>query len=79
MNSKLSKTLYFNLDISHDEFLCYYKGIVNQVIVTTADNTKIQFPVQFIKKFVRHDGIHGRFKIVYDENNKLVSLDKLAG
>jgi len=79
MNSKFSKTLYFNLDISHEEILCYYKGIVNQVIVTAADNTKIQFPVQFIKKYVEHNGVHGRFKIVYDENNKLVSLDKLTG
>lgn len=78
MNSKLSKTLYFNIDVSHDEMLRYYKGSVNQVVVTTADNTKIQFPIQFIKEYVRHDGIHGHFRIVFDENNKLLSLDKLT-
>ena len=78
MNSKLSKTLYFDLDINEDEILRYYKGTVSSVRVVTADNTKIQFPVQFIKRYVRHDGIHGRFRIVFDKNHKLVSIERLS-
>jgi hypothetical protein len=45
-------------------------------MVSTDDDIKIQFPAQFIHKFVRQNGIHGRFRLVFDENNKLVSLDR---
>ena len=75
--NRQSTTLYFNLDISHEQCLLYYQGTIHHVMVTTDDNIKIQFPAQFIHKFVRQDGVRGRFRLVFDENNKLLSLDRI--
>lgn len=76
INNK-SRTLYFDLDISKEQFLQYYQGDVSYVMVTTSDNMTVQFPAHFIRKFVSHTGIKGRFRIIYDENNKLVSISKV--
>jgi len=77
MNNRQFRTHIFELDISQEQFLHYYKGNVSQVLVTSLDNIKIQFPAQFIQKFVTHNGIKGRFRIIFDENNKLVSLNRV--
>ena len=69
----------FDLDISHQQYLQYYSGTVRQILVQTHDNIKIQFPAQFMQRFVSHAGVHGRFRVVIDENNRLVSLDRLDG
>ena len=64
------------MDLDYAECLLYYSGQINQVIVTTEDHINIQFPAQFIRRFVQADGVHGRFRLVFDGNNKLVSLDR---
>lgn len=76
--SSQCKSLYFRLDLGHDECLLYYSGEVRQIIVSTEDNSTVQFPAQLIREFVRHDGVHGRFRIKFDQNNKLISLDCLG-
>ncbi|HEC29072.1 MAG TPA: DUF2835 family protein [Gammaproteobacteria bacterium] len=67
---------YFDLDISRDEFIYYYNGTVKNILVTTMENKKVQFPASMVQKFVDHYGVRGRFKIIYDNNNKLISINR---
>ena len=73
-----NNSITFNLDISSEEFLHYYKGVIQNVIVTTNENRTIQFPATFIQKFLSHDGVRGRFRLIYDQNHKLVSIDRVS-
>jgi len=75
MNTRnCSSSIRFRLAISGEEYLAYYQGSAQVVVVNTEDNKTIRFPASAIRKFVTHDGIFGVFEITYDENNKLISI-----
>ena len=77
MSSNAIRKMYFSIDISHDQYLLYYQGAVNNIIVTSTEGARIQFPAKFMQKFVTHSGIKGHFEIQFDESNKLVSLNQI--
>jgi len=69
--------LRFGLSIQYDEYLRYYQGSASKVRLR-ADNGKIiVFPASCLKPFLLHAGIHGRFEITFDGNNRFVSLVRL--
>lgn len=67
----------FNLNISADRYLSYYQGAAKDVWVKTEDGRSLRFPAAELQKFVSHDGVHGRFEIVFDDQNKLIGLKRL--
>lgn len=67
----------FRLAISREEYLAYYQGSAQVVVVRSEDNKIIQFPAGAIREFVSHEGVFGRFEISFDENNKLVAITPL--
>lgn len=71
-------TVQLSLAISADQFLDYYRGIATQVFATADDGRTIQFPASLLQKHLRKEGIIGRFVLIYDENNKAVSLERLS-
>lgn len=66
------------LNISAEQFLSYYRGNARNVIAKSMDGKTIQFPVEILRPFVTHSGISGVFIIRYDDNNKLVDIEKIA-
>ncbi len=67
----------FSLNISADRYLSYYQGAAKSVWVETEDGRSLKFPASELQRFVSHDGIHGRFEIIFDGQNKLVSLKRI--
>ena len=67
-----------NLSISVEKLLFYYRGNVRNVIAKSTDGKTIQFPVEILRPFITHSGISGVFIIRYDDNNKLVDIEKIA-
>ncbi|MCC5796213.1 MAG: DUF2835 domain-containing protein [Methylophaga sp.] len=69
---------YFRLAISREEAMRYYKGEA-LVVVAYADNgQRLQFPALHIRRFIDQYGIHGRFRIRFDHNHKLIDLQKIS-
>ena len=68
----------FNLDISAQQYLSYYTGTVKFVNVQTDDGRTLKFPASELQKYVTHTGIQGRFEIRFNEQCKLVSLNRLG-
>lgn len=66
------------LHISADEFLRLYQGSASVVVAECEDGTTLQFPAQHLRRFVSHDGIHGRFEIDYDAGRKLRAIHRLS-
>jgi len=67
----------FSLVIPADEMLRYYRGTAKNVLVTTDGGLRLQFPAEHLQRFITPDGIHGRFAIRFDANNKFAGIRKI--
>lgn len=70
------REITFILSISPEEYLRYYQGEARHVIARGRDGRTVQFPAGLLRRFLVHDGIHGEFRLRFDANNKLVSLER---
>ena len=71
------KKMRFSISISADQYQAYYQGAAKFVRVQSEDGRSLKFPASELQKFVTHNGIEGRFEIIFDNHYKLVSLRKL--
>lgn len=67
----------FQMNLSAETFLHYYRGAARLVIVQAEDGRTIQLPASSLRPFVTASGISGRFELTLDANNKLVELRRL--
>lgn len=67
----------FQLNLSAETFLHYYRGAASAVIVRAEDGRTIQLPAKHFRPFVTANGISGRFELVLDANGKLIELRRL--
>jgi len=67
----------FQLHISSEACLDYYRGTILHVVAQCANGQTVQFPASLLQRFVTTEGIHGAFVLTCDENNKCVSLQRL--
>ena len=72
------KRMTFSMKLSAEKYLRYYEGSASAVIVQADDGRTLKFPINAIQKYVTRDGIEGRFEIIFDDNNKMQSLNRLA-
>ncbi len=70
--------LTFSISLSAEQFLRYYRGSAHSVIVRADDGRRIQLPANSLRPFVGKDGIYGRFQLSLDENNRIITIDRLA-
>ena len=68
----------FQLHISPEAYLDYYRGTIRQVIVRCAGGQTVQFPASLLQRFVTTKGVHGAFVLACDEHHKCVGLQRLA-
>jgi len=69
----------FELDISPEEYLDYYRGVLKNVMVRCDSGETVQFPEALLQPFLMPDGIHGRFTLSCNENYKHPDLQKISG
>jgi hypothetical protein len=70
------KEIHFSLDLSEQQCLGYYSGAKRFVVIEGPGGTRTRFPASALRPFIGRDGVHGRFVLRYDHNNKLVSLER---
>ena len=68
----------FDLALTTEEYLPYYRGTARDVRVRARDGRVVQFPASLLRPFVVADGVHGCFRLCFDEHNRLVSLERVA-
>ena len=71
------KRFEFQLNLSAEKYLDYYRGSVRQVIVQRANGVTIQFPAALLTQFVTSTGVHGRFVLTCDDAHKGSELRRL--
>ncbi len=72
------KKIRFYLDISPQQYLSYYKGQAKFVNVQTDQGHTLKFPASGLQKFITASGIHGCFEIEFNEQYKLLSLNRVG-
>ena len=68
----------FDLFITADQYLEYYRGVVRHVQVQSTGGQTVQFPAALLQKFITTSGISGRFVLITDDQNKVVELRRLG-
>lgn len=71
------KSIDFTLRLTPEQLLPFYRGEAKSVIARLDDGRTLQFPLTAIRRFVTPEGIHGRFRITFDEHQKLVGVDRI--
>jgi hypothetical protein len=67
----------FQLRITADQYLDYYRGTVRHVLVRCNTGQTVQFPASLLQQFVTPDGISGEFALICDEQNRNSRLERL--
>lgn len=74
----MASKIRFYLDISQAEYLRYYRGSAQSVLVQAEDGRRVRLPAVNLRPFVSSDGVCGRFEISLDENNSLLDICRLS-
>ena len=67
----------FDMALSALELRSIYEGQARYILVVSDEGLKLQLPAVNFRNFVASDGIHGRFRVIIDANNKIRELRKL--
>jgi hypothetical protein len=57
--------------------LRWYQGAARTVLAKARDGRKVQFPAQSLQPYITHAGVQGSFAIYFDDNNRLLGVEKL--
>ncbi|GHF93031.1 DUF2835 domain-containing protein [Thalassotalea marina] len=68
---------YFSINITSYDFLPYYQGRVKDIVVTSDQGLRVQFPAMHLRPFLTRSGISGRF-CLQTEQGKFVSIAKIS-
>lgn len=72
------ETVRFYLHLSAEQMQSYYQGFARNVVVRASDGRRIQFPAQWLRRFVMADGVHGLFEMRFGDNRKLIDLRRIG-
>jgi hypothetical protein len=72
------KRFEFQLQISHPQYLDYYRGVIRQVSVQCSNGQNIQFPAALLTPFVSSAGVRGRFVLTCDDDGKGSTLQRIG-
>lgn len=69
--------VFFRLSIPAADYLRYYQGTAAFVQVRAEDGRRIRLPAANLRRFITREGIAGRFRLRFDGNQKIISLEKV--
>ncbi len=72
-----NRTFYFHIDIYYTIFKQYYMFPEAQILVTCENDQRIKLAAHYLRPFITHEGIRGRFRITLDSKNKITDLKKI--
>ena len=72
------QTFYFTLSLKYELCERLYVPGINTVVMQAENGKRIQLPVTNLRPHVSPIGIKGRFRLMIDDNNKIMSFEKIA-
>ena len=66
-----------DVNISPDEWIKLYQGSATDVHTRARDGRSVRFPARILSRFYLRDGVQGSFRILFDDQGKFVSVERL--
>lgn len=66
-----------DISISPDEWIKLYQGSATDVHTRARDGRSVRFPARILSRFYLRDGVQGSFRILFDDQGKFVSVERL--
>lgn len=66
-----------DISISPDEWIKLYQGVATDVRTTARDGRSVRFPARILSRFYLRDGVHGSFRILFDDVGRFTSIERL--
>ena len=66
-----------DVNISPDEWIKLYQGSATDVHTTARDGRSVRFPARILSRFYLRDGVQCSFRILFDDQGKFVSVERL--
>lgn len=73
----VAREFIFRLALSQEQVLAIYSG-VGKVLVRTEDGLRVQINAIHLRQFTTRDGIYGRFRMLIDEQNRMIGVEKIG-
>jgi hypothetical protein len=70
------KCFDFSMGLPAHKLKEYYRGNVQNVVITTDEGLRLQLPIDVFRPYVTQAGIYGFFTVCVDDDHKLLRLDK---
>ena len=70
--------LIIDLSFSSAQVMGYYRGQVRSIRARASTGQMVQFPASALQKYVLMDGVHGRFRIEFDDQYKFLALEPVT-
>ena len=67
----------FSMALSAAKLEAIYRGNARYILVESLEGLKLQLPAINFRGFVGRDGIHGRFRVRIDDDNRILALDRV--
>ena len=71
-------SLSLRLSIPAAEMLRLYEGSAREVLAVADDGQSVRFPADILRRHVGHDGVHGHFRIDFDEDGRFLAIERLG-
>jgi len=68
----------FNLTVSPYDYYSYYQGEISHIMVRSEEGFMIQFPAHHLRQFITHEGIHGKFEMIFNQNHECLGFNRLS-
>jgi hypothetical protein len=68
----------FRLNLTTEQLLALYRGEVQRLSVLSEQGLRIELSAQYLRRFIGHSGIQGRFRLKTDEMHRFIDLERLA-
>ncbi|WP_077066459.1 DUF2835 family protein [Catenovulum maritimum] len=69
---------FFSLDVSYQECSVFYTGQLPNVLLISECGKRIQVPTSNLRRFINSSGLKGRFRMLVDSNNKIMSFEQTS-
>lgn len=68
------RSFEFSMALSAEKTRSIYQGQARYIVVETDDGLSLQLPAINFREYVGRNGIHGRFQVEIDADNRIQSL-----
>lgn len=70
--------LIVSLHVTPEKIQAYYRGEIRSFMARASNGQTVQFPASVLHRFIAHDGVRGRFRLIFDDQQKFLRLEPVG-